>query len=73
MKRLSDEAMIAVKLALHDYYNALEDSDLSEGSKGMYGDFADCLVRYLEGEFQPGARLAPYSGQRERKKIRSLR
>jgi hypothetical protein len=75
MNRLSDEAMTAVKRALQDYYNELEASDLSDGSKGMYGDFAGYFVSYLEGEFRPGARLslAPYSGQRGRKNVRSLR
>jgi hypothetical protein len=72
MTRLSDEAMAAVKCALRDYCNELEESDLSNGSKGMYGDFAECFVRYLEGDFRPGSRLAPY-GQRERKNVRSLR
>jgi hypothetical protein len=41
--------MAAVKRALQDYCNELEDSDLSDGIKGMYGDFAECFVRYLEG------------------------
>jgi hypothetical protein len=73
MNRLSDEAIAAVKRALQDYCNELEESDLSNGSRGMYGDFAECFVRSLEGDFRPGKRLAPYGAQRERKRVRSLR
>jgi hypothetical protein len=65
MKLLSDEAMTAVKRALKDYCDELENTDLSDGSKGMYGDFAGYFVSYLEGDFRPGARLAPYGGQRQ--------
>ncbi len=73
MNRLSDDAMTAVKQALRDYQNELDNTDLSDGSKGMYGDFAGYFVDYLEGDFRPGARLAPYSRQRKRQDFRSLR
>jgi hypothetical protein len=60
--------MAAVERALKDYCNDLEDSDLSAASIGIYGDHAGNFVSYLRGEFQPGARLAPYGLRRERKK-----
>jgi hypothetical protein len=41
---------------LLDEYTALvTDSNLSHGSKAMYTDFANCFVRWIRGEFQPGS------------------
>jgi hypothetical protein len=38
------------------YANEVNSSDLSDSSKAMYIDFANCFVRWMYGGFKPGMR-----------------
>lgn len=51
---------------------ALEASELSDGSKGIYMDLAENFVRWLEGDFNPGSRKEPYPIQEEKERLDSL-
>jgi len=48
--------MLEVMSALDSYWNALEESNLSDASKGIYMSQADNFVRWMRGEFIPGSR-----------------
>jgi hypothetical protein len=41
---------------LANYVKVVSNSDLSQSSKTMYIDFADCFVRWMNSGFQPGMR-----------------
>ncbi|HEU5351777.1 MAG TPA: hypothetical protein VFU55_09280 [Terracidiphilus sp.] len=41
---------------LNHYASIVNNSDLSQTSKTMYIDFADCFVRWMNSGFQPGMR-----------------
>jgi len=58
--------MFEIEDALKEYYEAVKTSELSQSSKGSYIDKANNFVRWLRGEFDPGARKAPY-GMRDTK------
>jgi hypothetical protein len=60
---ISDDALKEVKGALEIYYARVAGTDLSEASKSFYIDFADCFVRWLEGDFEPGSRANPWKRQ----------
>jgi hypothetical protein len=53
-------ALAEVETALRAYWSALDDSELSEASKGIYMNGADNFVRWLSGNFVPGSRKDPY-------------
>lgn len=54
--RISPTAMLEVMSALEGYWDAIETSDLSQASKGIYINHADNFVRWMRGEFIPGSR-----------------
>ena len=58
--RISAAALSEIQAAVKEYYDEIKNIDLSYGSQGMYVDFADCFVRWLQGEFVPGSRKAPF-------------
>jgi hypothetical protein len=58
--KVSPAAMLEVMAALDAYWDALEASDLSHASKGIYMSQADNFVRWMRGDFNPGSRNAPY-------------
>jgi hypothetical protein len=58
--QLSLQLLEEVKSALKAYCAEGESSDLTEYSKATYIDMADSFVRWLNGDFHPGSRKAPY-------------
>jgi hypothetical protein len=58
--QISEDALKEVKSALQTYCARVSGTDLSEASKSFYIDFADCFVRWIEGEFEPGSRANPW-------------
>ena len=58
--RISNSALAEVQAALKEYWTTLDDSELSEASKGIYTDQAENFVRWLKGDFNPGSRKEPY-------------
>jgi len=52
----SASTMREVHQLLAQYIGEVDRSDLSQSSKTMYIDFADCFVRWMSGGFQPGMR-----------------
>lgn len=57
---ISASALSEVESALKEYGDAVLASDLSAASQGIYLDHASNFVRWLRGEFNPGARKNPY-------------
>lgn len=55
-----------VDAALKEYCQVVLTSDLSAASQASYIDHADNFVRWLRGEFNPGARANPYPLKRRR-------
>jgi hypothetical protein len=45
----------------------MDDSELSEASKGIYMDQAENFVRWLTGDFNPGSRKEPYPIKKRKK------
>lgn len=45
-----------VRELFDQYAEEVNRSDLSQTSKSMYIDFANCFVRWMNGGFQPGMR-----------------
>jgi hypothetical protein len=58
--RISTSTLFEVQGALRSYCAAVETSDLSESSQATYINMADNFVRWLNGDFDLGSRLAPY-------------
>jgi len=58
--RVSPACMFEIEDALKEYYAAVKSSDLSQSSQASYIDKANNFVRWLRGEFDPGAHKAPY-------------
>jgi hypothetical protein len=56
--------MLEVLSALDGYWNEVQSSDLGEFAKSVYWQKAEYFVRWLEGEFVPGSRKAPYRRDR---------
>jgi hypothetical protein len=53
--RISTAALSEIQAAMKAYCDDAKNSDLSYGSQGMYVDFAECFVRWLQGDFVPGS------------------
>ena len=47
-------ALREIRKLFDQYANEVDSSDLSQSSKTMYIDFANCFVRWMNGGFQPG-------------------
>jgi hypothetical protein len=62
---LSRSALSEIESALKEYGDAVLASDLSATSQGIYIDHATNFVRWIKGEFQPGARKNPYPLKRK--------
>ena len=45
-----------VRKMFDQYADEVDRSDLSQSSKAMYIDFANCFVRWIYGGFKPGMR-----------------
>lgn len=52
---VTPSALVEIESALKQYCNAVLASDLSLGSQAIYVDHADNFVRWIKGEFEPGA------------------
>lgn len=57
MPRVSVDVLNAVKDALGRYESEVEDSPLRRNAKDTYILHARHFVRWLDGDFEPGARL----------------
>lgn len=57
--KISPSAMSEVLTALDGYWDALEASDLTERSKGIYMAMAENFVRWMRNDFVPGSRMMP--------------
>lgn len=42
---------------LDGYWEAIQRSPLAEASKVDYYYFAECFVRWIEGDYEPGAKV----------------
>lgn len=51
-----------VREALEDYRAEVEASNLAPASKGTYLRHAETFVRWIEGNFEPGAHVSGYRG-----------
>jgi hypothetical protein len=58
--RITTPALSEIHDALQAYWAALDASELSEGSKGLYMDMAEYFVRWLAGDYAPGSRKEAY-------------
>jgi hypothetical protein len=58
--QLSSSTLSEVQTALQAYFDAVENSDLSQSSQATYIDMANNFVRWLSGDFNPGCRKEPY-------------
>jgi hypothetical protein len=65
--RISTAALSEVQAATKAYWAVLEESELSDASKGIYMDMADNFVRWLSGDSTPGSRKDPYPVRRKKK------
>ena len=63
---LSISALSEIESALKQYGDAVLASDLSETSQGIYIVHATNFVRWIKGEFQPGAYKNPYALKRKK-------
>lgn len=50
-----DDLLRGLEPLLDEYTALVTASNLSHRSKAMYTDFANCFVRWIRGEFQPGS------------------
>lgn len=64
-KSLSFTTIREVKSVLEEYCAVVLASDLSPASQGIYINHASFFVRWLAGEFDPGARKNPYPLRRK--------
>lgn len=63
---VSASALSEIESALKSYGDAVLASDLSTSSQGIYLDHATNFVRWIKGEFQPGAYKNPYALKRKK-------
>jgi hypothetical protein len=52
----SNSTLIDVRELLDRYSQEVECSNLSQSSKSLYIDFANCFVHWMHGGFHPGMR-----------------
>jgi hypothetical protein len=52
----SKATLRAIRVLFDRYAEEVDLSDLSQSSKTMYIDFANCFIRWMNGGFQPGLR-----------------
>jgi hypothetical protein len=69
--RITPTALTEVQAALKAYCTAVETSDLSQASQGIYMDMAENFVRWMKGDFNPGSRKAPYAIKRKEDTVAS--
>lgn len=62
----SPSTLSEIESALKEYCNIVLTSDLSGASQAIYIDQANNFVRWLKGEFVPGARVNPFPMKRTR-------
>ena len=55
MMRIGSEALAEVEAALKAYEQAVEEAPLTPSSKETYVNRAQLFVRWLKGDFEPGA------------------
>jgi hypothetical protein len=63
--RISASAMSEIKAAFKTYCDAVVKSELTLSSQGDYVDKAGGFIRWLEYEFEPGSRIAPYAPKKK--------
>jgi len=63
---VSASALSEIESALKQYGDAVLASDLSPTSQGIYLDHAANFVRWIKGEFQPGAYKNAYALKRKK-------
>jgi hypothetical protein len=64
--RISTAALSEIKAALKEYAATIEAGELSYTSQAMYVDFADCFVRWLQSDFEPGSLKGRRPPQRQK-------
>jgi hypothetical protein len=57
---ISPSTLAEIESALKDYCSDVLSTDLTPYTQNLYIDNATNFVRWLRGEFQPGARKNPY-------------
>ena len=55
MMRIGSEALAEVEAALKAYEQAVEEAPLAPSSRQTYVNRAQLFVRWLKGDFEPGA------------------
>lgn len=63
---ISASALSEIESALKEYGDAVLASDLNPTSQGIYLDHAADFVRWIRGEFQPGAYKNAYALKRKK-------
>ena len=63
---LSSSTISEIESALREYGDAVLASDLSATSQGIYLDHATNFVRWIKGEFHPGAYKNAYALKRKK-------
>jgi hypothetical protein len=64
--KISPSSLSEIEVALKAYINTVLATDLSAASQGIYTDHASNFVRWMKGEFNPGARANPYPLKRKK-------
>lgn len=63
---ISKSALTEVESALKQYRDVVLKSELSPASQAIYIDHATNFVRWVKGEYIPGARVDPFPLRRKR-------
>jgi hypothetical protein len=62
-KPISPSTLAEIESALKDYCSDVLSTDLTPYTQNLYIDNATNFVRWLRGEFHPGARKNPYQAR----------
>lgn len=71
--KVGPATFVEIKRALTEYCNEVGSSDLKPGSQAMYIDHANNFVRWIAGEFDPGATKNPWKAKKSRNPTRETR
>ena len=63
---LAPSTLSEIDSALKEYCSVVLASDLSAASQAIYIDHATSFVRWLKGEFDPGARVNAFPMKRKK-------
>jgi|HubBroStandDraft_4_1064222.scaffolds.fasta_scaffold139599_3 hypothetical protein len=65
--RISAPAVAEIKTVLGAHCEAVRNSELSLSSQATYVDMVNSFVRWLNYDFEPGSRVAPYKPKKDKK------